>query len=517
MMAAQTYNAVLLSDLLEEQVLASADIRADHRLLEISGLSLDSREVQPGDLFFAVKGALADGRDYITTAIANGAAAVIADCDEQWSQHTTVNNVPVIVIDQLARKISAIAASFYDRPSEKIPVIGVTGTNGKTSCAHLMMQLMQQLNRHCGVIGTLGVGVNGALEEGVNTTPDAITLQKTIADWLAEGVDSVVMEVSSHGLEQGRVAALKFDHAVFTNLTRDHLDYHGSMQAYAAAKQRLFQMPGLTSAVINADDDYAATLMQSVPEGVDCFTYSCDPASAKLEHIDVWVEQIAFREAGISALLKSPWGEFQLDSSLLGAFNLSNLLAVFIVAVREGFNPEQVIAAIPALKTVPGRMERVASDEDVVAVVDYAHTPDALEKALTAMRQHTQGDLWCVFGCGGDRDSGKRPQMGAIAQRYADQVVVTSDNPRHEDAAQIINEILGGIDRPTLVEEDRARAIEFAIASAKAGDSILVAGKGHEPYQQVGDQRIPFSDIQQVRLALKKREQARGAGDDVGA
>lgn len=476
----------------------------------IQGLALDSRQLKPGEVFLAVKGAGVDGRDFIDDAIAAGAAAVLADRDEALPASTLRGDTPVVAVEDLGWKLSAIAARFFDAPSARMPLVGVTGTNGKTSCTHLLMQLMAQCGRRCGVIGTLGVGVNGALVDSINTTPDAVTLQKTIAGWLADGVDIVAMEVSSHGLEQGRVAALCFDVAIFTNLTRDHLDYHGSMQAYAAAKLRLFQMDGLKTAVINADDDYAPTLLAHVPASVACYTYSLDRERARLEIVDVRVEDVSYHHGGVSASLKSPWGDFQLQSHLLGSFNLSNVLAVFTAAAAQGMAAQEIVAAIPGLRTVPGRMEPVATVLDLVAVVDYAHTPDALEKALLAMRHHTRGKLWCVFGCGGDRDTGKRPQMGAMAQRYADHVVVTSDNPRHEDPALIINDILAGVDRPTLVEEDRARAIAFAIARADIGDGVLVAGKGHEPYQQVGDQRLPFSDIQQVQQALAEREQTQG-------
>lgn len=510
MMAANTQTSKTLADLFDREMLARAPLEPGLGSIAVAGLALDSRKVAPGDLFLAVEGMKVDGRSYIEAAIKAGAVAVLAEQGPGWTGINRFQNIPVIAVDNLGAEVSAIASRFYGHPSRQLPLVGVTGTNGKTSCTQLYMQLVNLLGKRCGVVGTLGIGVDGMFEETPNTTPDAITLQRTLSDWLLSGVDLAAMEVSSHGLEQGRVAAIEFDQAIFTNLTRDHLDYHGSMRAYAAAKSRLFRMSGLKAAIINADDDFSMDLVAEVATGVEIFCHSLRPAGKTTPTIDVWAENVRYHERGASAELHTPWGEFEINSSLLGAFNLSNLIAVFIAAVNSGFRAEQVAAAIGQLKTVAGRMELVPSATGIVAVVDYAHTPDALEKALLAMRQHTTGKIWCVFGCGGDRDTGKRPLMGGVAQRYADHVVVTSDNPRNEDPALIINGILGGITRPTLVEEDRAKAIAFAIQQAAVGDSVLVAGKGHEPYQQVGDTRLPFSDIQQVRLALSARQNQTG-------
>lgn len=512
MMAANTQTSMTLADLFDREMLLRAPLEPALRDIPVSGLALDSRQVSPGDLFLAVEGINVDGRTYIEAAVKAGAAAVLAEQGSGWAGINRFQNTPVIALSNLRAEVSGIASRFYGHPSQQLPLLGVTGTNGKTSCTQLYMQLVNQLGKHCGVIGTLGVGVDGVFQESPNTTPDAITLQRTLCDWLVSGVDVGAMEVSSHGLEQGRVAAIQFEQAIFTNLTRDHLDYHGSMRAYAAAKSRLFRVPGLKTAIINADDGYGIELVAEVAPGVDILCHSLQPGTPGRPKIDVWAEKVRYHEGGVSAELHTPWGNFAIHSSLLGAFNLSNVIAVFIAAVNSGFRAEQVAAAIGQLKTVDGRMELVPSTTGVVAVVDYAHTPDALEKALLAMRQHTSGKIWCVFGCGGDRDTGKRPLMGGVAQKYADHVVVTSDNPRNEDPALIINGILGGIDRPTLVEEDRARAIAFAIQQAAVGDSVLVAGKGHEPYQQIGETRLPFSDIQQVRLALNARESQSGGG-----
>jgi len=498
MAATELNNQKPLGELIEvsDQTLAA---------IQVSGVELDSRQVSAGDMFLACAGFAVDGRDYIDQAIAAGAVAVLAEQNDQWANYSERNGVPVLVVENLSQKISGIAGQFFDHPSKQLPVLAVTGTNGKTSCTQLLMQLLNAMNKSCAVIGTLGTGADGAMEAGINTTPSAVAIQKLLATWLAQGISTVAMEVSSHGLEQGRVQALQFELALFTNLSRDHLDYHGSMQAYAEAKARLFKQPGLKRAVINIDDSFSETLLNIIADDVEVIRYSVDAAKDAAKRIDVWVENISYHPDGVSAQFHSPWGEFELHSPLLGDFNLSNVVAAVSGLGAQGYPVATVIESLKALGTIAGRMEKISATADINVVVDYAHTPDALEKALVAIRQHSDGDVWCVFGCGGDRDQGKRPQMGEMVQRYADHIVVTSDNPRHEQASDIINEILGGIDCPSLVEEDRAIAIEFAISNAKAGDCVLIAGKGHEDYQQVGDLRIPFSDIKQARLALAER------------
>lgn len=498
MAATESNNQKPLGELIEvsDQTLAA---------IQVSGVELDSRQVSAGDVFLACAGFAVDGRDYIDQAIAAGAVAVLAEQNDQWASYSERNGVPVLVVENLSQKISGIAGQFFDHPSKQLPVLAVTGTNGKTSCTQLLMQLLNAMNKSCAVIGTLGTGADGAMEAGINTTPSAVAIQKLLATWLAQGISTVAMEVSSHGLEQGRVQALQFELALFTNLSRDHLDYHGSMQAYAEAKARLFKQPGLKRAVINIDDSFSETLLNIIADDVEVIRYSVDAAKDAAKRIDVWVENISYHPDGVSAQFHSPWGEFELHSPLLGDFNLSNVVAAVSGLGAQGYPVATVIESLKALGTIAGRMEKISATADINVVVDYAHTPDALEKALVAIRQHSDGDVWCVFGCGGDRDQGKRPQMGEMVQRYADHIVVTSDNPRHEQASDIINEILGGIDCPSLVEEDRAIAIEFAISNARAGDCVLIAGKGHEDYQQVGDLRIPFSDIKQARLALAER------------
>lgn len=484
-----------LGDLLEGLKQPEAD-------LPVVGLQLDSRKVNDGDVFLAFSGFAVDGRDYIDHAIDSGAVAVLAEKDEKWQLTSYYRNVPLIIVDGLKEKLSEIAGQFYGHPSRALPLIGVTGTNGKTSCCHLIMQLLNSLGRSCGIAGTLGNGVDGKIQEGLNTTPDAVSIQQLLALWYMQSVDVVAMEVSSHGLDQKRVAALEFQVALVTNLTRDHLDYHQSMEAYAQAKAELLLQPGLKTAVINIDDAYGDFFSQRVPEGVRCLAYSLDNSSA-----DVWLENIQFSLKGVTATLHSPWGSAEFFSHLAGRFNLSNLIAVTASLCAVGFSFQDVMGVVGALRAVPGRMESVGEDSDIQVVVDYAHTPAAMEAALESMSLHKEGRLWCVFGCGGDRDRGKRSQMAAVAESMADRVVVTSDNPRSESASDIVDEICAGFSDQCefAIEGDRAGAITLAISQASPGDSILIAGKGHEEYQQVGEQRLPFSDVQQARLALARR------------
>ncbi len=504
----QSANIIRVGDLLDGIVALAEQGVAE---IEVTGVKIDSRLVCKGDVFLASEGHVKDGREYVDDAIAAGAVAVLieksAESNARSFSQNDVANVPIIEVENLRLFFSEIGGRFYGYPSKTLPVVAVTGTNGKTSCTQLIMQYLLLLGQHCAVSGTLGVGVDGVFEETPNTTPDAIELQRHIARWLDEGVDLVAMEVSSHGLVQGRVAALRFELAIFTNLTHDHLDYHGSMQAYADAKAALFRHPGLNFAVLNSDDSFCQALEKEVAESVQIIRYSSESLSEKRAGVDVWVESPHYHASGVNGLLHSPWGDFRFSSPLLGKFNLSNLLAVISSLGALGYPLEKLLRHTPSLTTVNGRMEVLSESlgSDIAVIIDYAHTPDALEQALLAMRLHCGGKLWCVFGCGGDRDQSKRPKMGEIVERNADIVIVTSDNPRHESPDQIIDEILGGVERPALVEVDRAKAIEFAIMNAAAGDSILVAGKGHEPYQLYGDKKIPFKDTDCARLALEKR------------
>lgn len=473
----------------------------------ITGLALDSRLVKPGDLFLAYRGTSSDGRLFINQSIANGAKYVLAEKDSAFPTSYVEAGVPVVVVERLSQKVSEIAARFYGHPGEAQTIIGITGTNGKTSCSHFIAAMLQDLHKPCGVIGTLGSGVYGNMKPSNLTTPDPITLQHMLASFLAEGVRYVAMEVSSHSLDQGRVNHIPFKVGIFTNLTRDHLDYHGTMEAYGNAKAKLFAFQTMDTAVINADDVFGLHLLQSlqsVRKSLKMYAYTVQPSTIEVGVPCVSTTHVRRDAAGISANIVTPWGEGELRAKLMGDFNLSNLLAALTALCSQGIPLAQVLQAIASLTPVPGRMQSFGGDKKPVVVVDYSHTPDALEKALSALRKHCQGKLYCVFGCGGDRDKGKRPIMASIAERLADVVYVTDDNPRTEDSASIVSNIMQGFSRPdqVIVQHDRSKAIRDVIQYAKMGDCILIAGKGAETYQQIGESKIPFSDIDQVKANL---------------
>lgn len=480
---------------------------------EISGISLDSRTLGAGAVFLACRGAVSDGRRFIPDAISKGAGAILVDADAEWGESRTEASVPLIPVAELSRKAGLLAARFYGEPASTLRLIGVTGTNGKTTCSQLIAGHLQALGYHCGVIGTLGFGMAGSalqvLGNGPGTTPDAVHLQEILATMKEQRADTVVMEVSSHGLDQQRVDVDDFAVAVFTNLSRDHLDYHGTMEAYAGAKRRLFTGRKLQAAVLNLDDACSAATRTQLASGVDCLTWSISDARA-----DVHAASLEFRPDGLRMRVVTPWGEFPVSSPLLGSFNASNLLGTLATVLAceqhsEVFDPARIAATLSQLQPVRGRMQLVAS-APVTVVVDYAHTPDGLEKALAAVREHAAGKLVCVVGCGGERDRGKRPLMAAIAERLADSVVLTSDNPRGEAPQAIIDDMLAGITRRERVQVtvDRAAAIAAAITGAADGDIVLLAGKGHEEYQEIAGKRLPFDDAGQALLALQQRQAA---------
>ncbi len=467
--------------------------------LPVAGLAFDSRTVQRGEVFLAYPGEGNDGRNYIDRAIAVGAVAIIA---ERGVDAATVS-VPLIEVDGLRAEVGRIAARFYDEPSAALSVIGITGTNGKTSCAQLLGQALRLIGQRCGVIGTLGSSIDGSVVSGSLTTPDPIALQQQFAQWREQRIGNVAMEVSSHGLAQGRINGVHFRGAVFTNLTRDHLDFHGSMENYGAAKAALFDVDGLEFAVLNSDDEFGAALAKKLQMRLpNTLTYGFTKSA------QITVRSATYRAAGVTAQVVTPWGELTARSQLLGDFNLSNLLAVIAVLGQLGIDVQTIETIVPQLQPIAGRMERVPTTADIEVIVDYAHTPDALAHALSALRRHCRGQLWCVFGCGGDRDKGKRPQMGAVAERLADRVVLTSDNPRSERAETIIADIQAGTDSDVVIEADRERAIDFAIANAQSDDIVLLAGKGHENYQLIGERARPFSDIAVAVAALAMRGRA---------
>jgi UDP-N-acetylmuramoyl-L-alanyl-D-glutamate--2,6-diaminopimelate ligase len=470
--------------------------------LAVSGLSLDSREITAGDAFVALRGGKGHGIDFAAKAVEQGATVILAE-----PPFTAVDaGVPVIAVDKLRDHTGAIAARFFGEPSKALDLIGVTGTNGKTSTVQLIAQALAFLGRKPATVGTLGAGMHGAVVEGERTTPDAISMQALLAGFRDSGASHVAMEVSSHALEQGRVNALAFDVAVFTNLTRDHLDYHGTMEAYGAAKAKLFAFDGLRAAVINIDDPFGAKLAKGLGEGIAKLRTTMAGESTDKD-AEVRADIIVTSAKGLSFNLNTPWGMRTVRSALLGRFNVANLLAVAAVLGALGEPFDRIHAALEALEPVNGRMSRLGGDgRKPLVVIDYSHTPDALKQALLALRSHTKGKLICVFGAGGDRDQGKRPIMAGIAERLADVVIVTDDNPRTEDGDAIVAQIMEGFaHRDTvLVERDRAQAIALALADAKADDVVLIAGKGHETYQEGPQGKLPFDDLAVAREAMAK-------------
>ncbi|MEH6508157.1 UDP-N-acetylmuramoyl-L-alanyl-D-glutamate--2,6-diaminopimelate ligase [Halopseudomonas aestusnigri] len=470
-----------------------------HADADIGGITLDSRHVRDGDLFVAFPGLRHDGRDYIAQAVAAGAAAVVLESQGAVAHQLAV---PSVQIEGLAEQLSALADRFYQQPSAALQVIGITGTNGKTSVSQMLAQALDRLGSRCGVIGTLGSGLAGALIDHGMTTPDAVAVQAQLASMRDQGASHVAMEVSSHALDQHRVAAVRFAVAVFTNLSRDHLDYHGTMAAYGEAKARLFQRD-LQAAVVNLDDAFGRELAERCAAPVIGYSLS-DPAAT------LYCRELVCDSLGLNARLQVQGREFALRSPLLGSFNMSNLLAVLGSLLALGVDAGAAVEQVAQLQPPAGRMQRLGGGDLPLVVVDYAHTPDALEKALTALHQHAAGRVVCIFGCGGDRDNGKRPMMARVAEQFAEAVVVTDDNPRTEPSRQIIEQICQGAEHPQAltVIPNRAQAIASTIAAARPGDVILLAGKGHENYQEIDGVRHPFSDIEQASLALQHWEAA---------
>ena len=463
-------------------------------------ITADSRKVRAGDAFAAYPGTRSDGRAFIADALASGAAFVFWEREGfSWPGAWQVANAPV---DGLARELGPIADAVFGAPSQALWIVGVTGTNGKTSCTQWIAQCFERCGRRAAVIGTLGHGLVGAYGPAEGTTPDAAHVHEMLAQFRAAGATAVAMEASSHGLDQGRVNAVAFDVALFTNLTRDHLDYHRTMEAYGAAKARLFRWPGLSTCVINVDDPFGATLIDIVRGGHSrLITYAMAGA-------DITASGVEATAAGMRMNVATPWGKGVLQVPVVGAFNVSNVLGVLGVLLASGVPQDAALAALARIEAPAGRMQRLGGAARPLVVVDYAHSPDALAKVLTALRPAVaEGrELICVFGCGGDRDAGKRPQMGEAAGRLADRVVVTSDNPRTEEPAGIAAAVVDGLrrtDNPRYaVELDRAKAIHAAIASARPGDVVLLAGKGHEDYQERHGVRHHFSDARVAAAAL---------------
>ena len=471
------------------------------RDIVVNGLTLDSRRLRAGDAFVALQGATQHGITFAPAVLAQGASVILAEGPAPAVSARVGERAPTIWIDHLREQVGEIASRFFDRPSAALHVIGVTGTNGKTSIVQLLAAALESLGVRAATIGTLGAGRVGAIESGERTTPDAISVHALLARFRDEGATHAAMEVSSHALEQGRVNAIDFDVAVFTNLTRDHLDYHGTMQSYGAAKAKLFAWPSLRAAVINADDAFGRELVAQLPQRVQLLRYAIDSDA------DVRAGNVRTSGEGLRFTLATPWGTGEIASPLLGRFNVYNLLAVAGCIGALGYTFAQIQNALAQLQPVAGRMNRLGGGSAPLVVVDYAHTPDALEQALISLRAHTRGKLICVFGCGGERDTGKRPQMGAIAERLADEIYVTDDNPRGENGDVIVAQIVAGLSdaQRAHVQRDRASAIAEALCTARAGDVVLIAGKGHEPYQEIAGVKHPFDDLVVARQALETR------------
>jgi UDP-N-acetylmuramoyl-L-alanyl-D-glutamate--2,6-diaminopimelate ligase len=467
----------------------------------VSGLTLDSRSVQPGDAFVALRSASGDrhGLQHLDEARARGASCVLFEPPAPEGTALTVQALPV---DDLRTRLGRIADRWYAGPSFDLTVVGVTGTNGKTSTVQMLAQALDaSALGPCGSIGTLGIGLQEHLQAGERTTPDVISVHAALAGLLGAGARSVAMEVSSHALDQHRVDAVAFDVAVFTNLSHDHLDYHGDMASYGAAKARLLRWPTLRAAVLNVDDAFVASLAGSCRD-IDLWTLSArgNPQARLL------AESVRLDADGISFVLCEDGRRTPVHSRLLGRFNVDNLLAVAGCLRALGVGSEQVATRLSRLQSVPGRMNRLGGTGQPLVVVDYAHTPDALAQALASLREHAHGRLVCVFGCGGERDRGKRAQMAEAAERLSDRVIVTDDNPRGEDGDAIVAAIMSGFVRPeqVVIERDREAAIAAALAGAVAGDIVLIAGKGHETYQDIGGVRRPFDDTAVARHLLEK-------------
>ncbi len=473
----------------------------------ITRLVSDSREIKRGDTFVAYPGENSDGRKFIAQAIAQGANAVIWDAQQHvWD---TAWQIPNLGVADLRRQAGWIADAVYGKPSENLWLVGITGTNGKTSSSHWLAHVLSDAKKSCALIGTLGNGFIGALRETLNTTPDAIRTHSLLADYLHAGAQAVAMEVSSHALTQGRTNGVRFDVAMLTNLSRDHLDYHGDMQHYAAAKRKLFDQDTLKYVVLNLDDPFGAELAEQDTQA-EVIAYGLSDEALKI------AERLGLRMVygnlkkmtgqGLQLAVHSSWGAAQIDSALVGRFNAANLLAVLAVLLVSDIALEDATRSLSKVQAVAGRMQRLGNAHQPTIIIDYAHTPDALEKVLLALREvnaASGGKLYCVFGCGGDRDRGKRAMMGAIAEKFSDRCIVTSDNPRSENPHDIIAEIVSGmsLDNHEIIA-DRAIAIARAVSHAHQYDTVLVAGKGHEEYQEINGVKHPFSDVRVAQQAL---------------
>jgi len=489
---------MILSDLLNG-LTRLTETAAEH---EVNGLALDSRKVQAGNAFIALAGFQQHGLSHLQQALDNGAAAVLfdpqkggADLLKNFSGHL---KIPTIAINDLTKTLGLIAARFYGHPSHHLNVIGITGTNGKTSCSHFLGQLLD----NCGVIGTLGWGSFGQLNKTANTTPDALALQAMLGELAKQHIQTVALEVSSQGLDQGRVNGISFTGALFTNISRDHLDYHLTMDAYLQAKLALFAKPELTFAVVNLDDPHSGSVVSAIPAHTEVWGIS-QTGRKPLKGESLLADMVTHQAEGISFRISWRDHTATVTLPLYGDYNIANALSVLAVALALSMPFTTAIARLAQLKTISGRMERFGETNQPSVFVDYAHTPDALDKALSSLRQHNGNTLWLVFGCGGNRDTGKRAEMGKIAEQWADHIIITDDNPRFENSEAIIADILAGCKMgKTQVIADRRQAIAHAISQAAATDYVLIAGKGHEDHQEINGVCHPFSDRDIVARCL---------------
>ena len=462
----------------------------------------DSRDVAPGAVFFARRGRRVDGRRFADCAIASGAAAVVTEGGAEPARADA--GAVMVTVPDVPGALGHAASRFFADPSSHLSVAAVTGTNGKTSVTHLAARACGE---RCAVMGTLGAGPPGRLDTVSFTTPGPIEIHRRLAAMRDAGTDMLAMEVSSHALDQRRIEGVRVDTAVFTNLGRDHLDYHPDMEAYARAKASLFAVPGLAHAIVNVDDRFGRELIGRIPAGVESVGLTLAGALPATATAPIVSGRIVEARPGLSLHVATPWGSGALETRLLGRFNAHNLLAAIAVACLHGHGLDAVLRRLRGAEPLAGRMQRLGGGSHPLVVVDYSHTPDALHSALAALRPVCRGTLWCVFGCGGERDRGKRPQMAEAAERGADRVVVTDDNPRGENGDAIVADIMEGFARPGAVriERDRATAIHGAVTGADAGDVVLIAGKGHETVQERDGVRLPFSDVASARHALGVR------------
>jgi UDP-N-acetylmuramoyl-L-alanyl-D-glutamate--2,6-diaminopimelate ligase len=463
----------------------------------IKGITQDSRRVTAGFAFVSLPGK--EQTAHQLDAIQRGASVIVIESETE-NKIEVINQIVYVHVKNLHEKIGDLAACFYDYPAKQLRIMGVTGTNGKTSCSQFIAQLLEANGVRCAIIGTLGCGFYGQLTDTGFTTPDVITLQGILRQFVDEGAKAVAMEVSSHSIHQDRIHGIEFEMGLFTNLTQDHLDYHGDMETYANVKYSFLAGAQTKHVIINADDEYGAAWIKTLIGHKPVYAYTLHESKNSPHVPTAYVDQLTLTADGIKAMTHTPWGEGWMEAPVVGQFNVSNILLSVMAVCAFGIPLSAVLEALAAIKPVPGRMQRVAAPSKPLCVVDYAHTPDALDKALSALKGHMRGKLVCVFGCGGDRDQSKRPLMAAVAEQWADKVIVTSDNPRHEKPEAIAEAIMQGFLHrdQVLVELDRSKAIEKSIQWATKDDCILIAGKGAEQYQQIGDLKIPFDDVKKV-------------------